>query len=51
MSADGGIFNSKYLKMTFKYLSKQQYYCGGLFEDFAKEADKMNMNKWMVFCK
>jgi len=37
--------------MTFKYFCKQSYYTKGSFSEFSLEADKMNLNKWMVFCK
>jgi hypothetical protein len=37
--------------MTFKQICKQGYNSKGLFEDFSKDADKMTLNKWMVFCK
>ena len=45
------LFNNKYLKMAFKAFCKQGYNSSGLFEDISKQADKMNLNKWMIFCK
>ena len=45
------LFHNKYLKNVFKWFCKQGYNSSGMFEDFSKEADKMSLNKWMVFCK
>lgn len=45
------LFGNKYLRMVFKHFCKQSYNTKGLFGEYEKEADKMNLNKWMVFCK
>jgi hypothetical protein len=37
--------------MAFRHFCKQSYNYNGLFGDFLNEGDKMNLNKWMVFCK
>lgn len=42
---------NRFLKMAFYKFCKQAYNYNGLFSEISKEDDKMNMNKWMVFCK
>ena len=37
--------------MAFERFSRQAYSVRGTFSEVLMEGEKMNLNKWMVFCK
>ena len=49
--SSASIFRNKWLRKCFYAFTKQNYTEKNTFDSVVAEGEKMNMNKWMVFCK